>query len=243
MDLLNTIRHLKELGIEVRFEKENIYSLNGDGELMLTILASFAQEESRSISENCKWGIRKRYIVFKAEDDQNKSLLLSQAYEAERLRLPPALAELPEEPNRNVDELSYAYWLGYIYRCECLLHEESSRMVYGAFEEPIMHRAYQELLRSPLGEGNLIDSAVEICMELDRLLVEKIWPEKSKRQRQLQVKELERPAQPKIEGSMTNATQTRCMAASAWMTTPSACAILWSLSFRTRSIPMTTAFR
>ena len=61
VDLLNTIRHLKELGIEVRFEKENIYSLSGDGELMLTILASFAQEESRSISENCKWGIRKRY--------------------------------------------------------------------------------------------------------------------------------------------------------------------------------------
>lgn len=61
VDLLNTIRHLKELGIEVRFEKENINSLSGDGELMLTILASFAQEESRSISENCKWGIRKRY--------------------------------------------------------------------------------------------------------------------------------------------------------------------------------------
>ena len=50
VDLLNTIRHLKELGIEVRFEKENIHSLSGDGELMLTILASFAQEESRSIS-------------------------------------------------------------------------------------------------------------------------------------------------------------------------------------------------
>ena len=61
VDLLNTIRRLKELGIEVRFEKENIHSLSGDGELMLTILASFAQEESRSISENCKWGIRKRY--------------------------------------------------------------------------------------------------------------------------------------------------------------------------------------
>ena len=61
VDLLNTIRHLKELGIEVRFEKENINSLSGDGELMLTILASLAQEESRSISENCKWGIRKRF--------------------------------------------------------------------------------------------------------------------------------------------------------------------------------------
>ena len=60
LDLLNTVRHLKELGAEVRFEKENINSLSGDGELMLTILASFAQEESRSISENVKWGIRKR---------------------------------------------------------------------------------------------------------------------------------------------------------------------------------------
>lgn len=49
LDLLNTVRHLKELGVEVRFEKENINSLSGDGELMLTILASFAQEESRSI--------------------------------------------------------------------------------------------------------------------------------------------------------------------------------------------------
>lgn len=72
-------------------------------------------------------------------------------------------------------------------------------MVYGAFEEPIMRRAYQELLRSPLGEGNLTDSAVEICAELDRLLIDKIWPEKSKKQHQLQVKELERPARPQME--------------------------------------------
>lgn len=61
VDLLRTVRHLKELGIEVRFEKENINSLSGDGELMLSILASFAEEESRSISANCKWGIRKRF--------------------------------------------------------------------------------------------------------------------------------------------------------------------------------------
>ena len=61
VDLLTTVRHLKELGIEVWFEKENINSLSGDGELMLSILASFAQEESRSISENSKWGIRKLY--------------------------------------------------------------------------------------------------------------------------------------------------------------------------------------
>ncbi len=61
VDLLETIRHLKDIGVEVRFEKEHISSLSGDGELMLSILASFAQEESRSISENVKWGTRKRF--------------------------------------------------------------------------------------------------------------------------------------------------------------------------------------
>lgn len=61
VDLLKTVRHLKELGIEVRFEKEKINSLSGDGEVMLTLLASFAQEEIISLSNNVKWGTRKRF--------------------------------------------------------------------------------------------------------------------------------------------------------------------------------------
>lgn len=61
VDLLETVRHLKDIGVEVRFEREHISSFSGDGELMLTILASFAQEESRSISENIKWSIQKKY--------------------------------------------------------------------------------------------------------------------------------------------------------------------------------------
>ena len=61
VDLLKTVRHLKELGISVRFEKEHIDSLSEDGELMLSLLASFAQEESRSISDNVKWGTIKRF--------------------------------------------------------------------------------------------------------------------------------------------------------------------------------------
>lgn len=61
VDLLNTVRRLTELGIEVRFEKENINSLDEKGEVMLTLLASFAQEESRSTSENLKWAIRKGF--------------------------------------------------------------------------------------------------------------------------------------------------------------------------------------
>ena len=59
--MLETVRELKSIGIDVYFEKENIHSTSGDGELMLTILASFAQEESRSVSENCKWRIHHNY--------------------------------------------------------------------------------------------------------------------------------------------------------------------------------------
>ena len=61
VDLLETVRHLKELGIEARFEKENIWTLDSKGELLITIMSSLAQEESRSISENCTWGQRKRF--------------------------------------------------------------------------------------------------------------------------------------------------------------------------------------
>jgi DNA invertase Pin-like site-specific DNA recombinase len=60
-DTVTTIertRELKALGIDVYFEKENIHSLSADGELMLTLLAAFAQEESHSISDNVKISIR-----------------------------------------------------------------------------------------------------------------------------------------------------------------------------------------
>jgi len=58
---LETVRELKTIGVDVFFEEENIHSLSPDGELMLSILASYAQEESRSVSENCKWRIRKMF--------------------------------------------------------------------------------------------------------------------------------------------------------------------------------------
>lgn len=61
VDLLKIVRRLKELGISVRFEKENIDSLTADGELMLSILAGFAEEESKSISTNIKWAVQKKF--------------------------------------------------------------------------------------------------------------------------------------------------------------------------------------
>ena len=60
VDSLSTVRKLKDAGVEVYFEKENIYTLDQKGELLITIMSSLAQEESRSISENTTWGQRKR---------------------------------------------------------------------------------------------------------------------------------------------------------------------------------------
>ncbi len=61
VDSLVTIRKLKEAGVECYFEKENIYTFDGKGELLITIMSSLAHEESRSISENITWGQRKRF--------------------------------------------------------------------------------------------------------------------------------------------------------------------------------------
>ena len=61
VDSLTTVRKLKEKGIEVYFEKEGIATLDSKGELLITIMSSLAQEESRSISENVTWGQRKRF--------------------------------------------------------------------------------------------------------------------------------------------------------------------------------------
>lgn len=89
---------LKDLGIEVRFEKENINSLSGDGELMLTILASFAQEESYSISENVKWGIRKR---FEKGDPCNRNPILGYEWVDDKLVVVPEEAEIVKRIFRN----------------------------------------------------------------------------------------------------------------------------------------------
>ena len=61
VDTLTTVRKLKEKGVEVYFQKENIYTMDSKGELLITIMSSLAQEESRSISENVTWGQRKRF--------------------------------------------------------------------------------------------------------------------------------------------------------------------------------------
>ena len=61
LDCLNYVRMLKDLGIGVIFEKENINTLDSKGEVLLTILSSLAQEESNNLSQISTWGIRRRF--------------------------------------------------------------------------------------------------------------------------------------------------------------------------------------
>ena len=61
VDSLTAVRELRSIGVEIFFEKENIWTLDSKGELLITIMSSLAQEESRSISENVTWGHRKRF--------------------------------------------------------------------------------------------------------------------------------------------------------------------------------------
>lgn len=60
VDMLTTVWNLKDAGVGVYFEKENLYTLDSKGELFIIIISSIAQEESRNISENVAWGRRKR---------------------------------------------------------------------------------------------------------------------------------------------------------------------------------------
>lgn len=58
---LETVRELKSLGVDVFFEEQNLHTLSDDGELMMTLISSISQEESRSASENVKWRVRNNF--------------------------------------------------------------------------------------------------------------------------------------------------------------------------------------
>lgn len=61
LTLLKTVRELKAIGVDVYFEEQNLYSISSEGEMLLTLLASVAQEESRQVSENMKWRIKRDF--------------------------------------------------------------------------------------------------------------------------------------------------------------------------------------
>ena len=92
--LLKTVRELKALGVDVFFEEQNLHTMSADGELMLTILASYAQEESLSASENQKWRIRKG---FEQGELINLRYLFGYQISNGRVEIDPAHAEIVRE--------------------------------------------------------------------------------------------------------------------------------------------------
>ena len=108
---LNTVRELKALNIDVYFEEQRIHSLSGEGELMLTIMSAFAQEESWSASENQKWRVRN---AFKNGELINMTTLFG--YDTSQgLTVNPAQADVIREMyarlNRGDSLTSIAHWL------------------------------------------------------------------------------------------------------------------------------------
>ena len=93
VDSLTTVRQLKDAGIEVYFEKENIWTLDSKGELLITIMSSLAQEESRSISENVTWGQRKRMADGKVSFAYSRFLGLDKDKETGKIVVNPEQAE------------------------------------------------------------------------------------------------------------------------------------------------------
>lgn len=91
--LLETIRELKKLGVDCYFEKEDMHSISPDGELLLTLLAMYAEEEARSASENQKWRIQKLYDQGKPAGGHTFGYRLM----GERFEVVPEEAEIVKE--------------------------------------------------------------------------------------------------------------------------------------------------
>lgn len=124
VDSLTTVRELKEKGVEIYFEKENIWTLDTKGELLITIMSSLAQEESRSISENTTWGQRKRFADGKASVAFSSFL----GYK----RGPNGEFEIDEEEAKTVRYIFRRYLEGYsTYKIACELTEMGAKTPTG----------------------------------------------------------------------------------------------------------------
>ena len=141
--LLETVRELKSLGIDVFFEEPNIHTLSAAGEMMLTILASVAQEESRTVSENMKWRVR---MNFEAGQPWGTNVL---GYRCINGRF----VKHPEEAGI-VQKIFALYESGFSYRMIAeTLNKEGLRTRFG---NRFDHNAVKRVLLDYLYTGNIL---------------------------------------------------------------------------------------
>ena len=108
-------------------------------------------------------------------DDTSTPTEQNEEQEEKRKIPPPSEYHVPQGEPADLSGMEYAYWLGFIYRCESLMHEESSHMVYGAFDEAFMWKYYQQYLTRDIAQKDLAETALEICKDIDKILVTQIW--------------------------------------------------------------------
>ena len=172
VDCLTYTRMLRERGIDVFFERENIHSMSDDGELLLTLLASFAQEESRNLSENVRWRVRKGF----QEGKQNGARApYGYRWDGECYRIIPEQAEVVREIYRRYLSGESAYSIAWSL---------GDRGVTGQNGGPIEERSVKTILANRSYTGDQILQKHYIAEnhkrmrnhgELDRYLVEGMY--------------------------------------------------------------------
>lgn len=91
VDCLKTIREMKAINVDIFFEEQNIHTLSANGEFLISLLAGYAQEESRQCSENTLWRVRKN---FKEGKPYGGSSMLGYKLEKGRFTVVPEEAEI-----------------------------------------------------------------------------------------------------------------------------------------------------
>ena len=136
LDLLNTVRHLKDIGVAVYFEEEDINSMSSDGEFMLTVLASFAQDEIRSMSENIRWAFQKK---FEQGLPHHRSKIFGYEWHDNELITNSAEAEIVKQ----------------IYR-DFLSGDSIAQITRGLSEHGLSYNVIRRVLSNPVYTGKLI---------------------------------------------------------------------------------------
>lgn len=172
--LLETVREFKNLSVDIFFEEQNIHTLSSDGEVMLTLLASFAQEESLSCSENCKWRIRKGF------EEGRASTCNMLGY-----RLVDGEITLVKEEAETVKRIFDLYLAGYgLQKIANTLNEEGIYSIFGnewcrtALRKVLMNEKYcgDLLLQKVYRENHLTKKMRSNTGELPQYFVEDDHP-------------------------------------------------------------------
>ena len=141
--LIETVRELKSIGVDVYFEEQNIHTVSSEGELMLTILASYAQEESLSASENQKWRVKRNF-----ENGMPWSArMLGYRYENGKFVVIPDEAEVVKRIYRD-----YLSGMG----AESIMKALASEGITSRFGKPFCKNSIINILRNYAYTGSLL---------------------------------------------------------------------------------------